>query len=95
MEHQQQPALSVRTRIEPHRLHHHAFRRCQPPHCRLCLILHARTQRLRRKAGDIDTPQQRLRRHAAGGCDLQPAVLRRRRRHGPQPERVVIVDQRL
>ena len=62
MDGQQQTAGTLRTGIEPHRLHHRAGRRCKPPLGRLRLLRNDA-----RKPASERPPTSIRRRHAAAG----------------------------
>ena len=92
---QQQTTGPLLTRIEPHRLHHGACGRRQPQLGRQRLLADGGAQRGLIHAGDIDAMQTVGRLHGTGRCDLQGPFVRLPCSNEPQPQRIVMLEQRL
>ena len=87
--------VALRTGIEPDRLHHPTLGRRQPQLGRQRLLADGGAQRSLIETGDVDAVQAAAGLHGTGRRDLQGPLGPRPCTNHPQPQRVVMLEQRL
>ena len=90
MDHQQQAARALVTRIKPDGLHHGACGRIETRLCRLLFFADAAQQRRLIERSALHPPQATRCVHCSDRGDLQPGMINQ-----PQPQRIVMIQERL